>query len=210
MPWRLRHRSNFADCAGRQFAEGAWVIALLIRSLMLLTGAVKLQYQPFARELAIDRPMQVDNLAETPVVVPLDRWTMISEKALRFAMKLTDAVDVVHVDAEDFSHEVRESWGKNVQRPLEASGKPVPELRFVSSLYRFVLMPLIQHILDVERSHPERQIAVLVPKLVIRHFWEAPLHNQRSQLLKLLLLIRGNQCLIVINIPWYLQVCRHS
>jgi hypothetical protein len=32
----------------------------------------------------------------------------------------------------------------------------------------------------------------------------APLHNQRAQMLKLLLLLRGNQRIIVINIPWYL------
>ncbi len=187
-----------------KFAEGAWVIALLIPALMLLMGAVKLHYDRVARELAVDQPMQVDNLVEPLVVVPLDRWTKISEKALRFAMKLSDAVEVVHVDAEDFSHEVQESWEVNVQRPLEALGKPVPGLTFISSPYRFVLMPLVQHILDVERQHPERQVAVLIPELVVRHFWEAPLHNQRSQLLKLLLLIRGNQRIIVINIPWYL------
>jgi len=30
------------------------------------------------------------------------------------------------------------------------------------------------------------------------------LHNQRAQLLKVLILLRGNQRIIVINIPWYL------
>ena len=30
------------------------------------------------------------------------------------------------------------------------------------------------------------------------------LHNQQSQVLKVLLLLRGNQRIIVINIPWYL------
>ena len=74
------------------------------------------------------------------------------------------------------------------------------------SPYRFVLMPLVDHILQVEHDHPDRQIAVLVPELVVRHWWQTPLHNQRAQLLKLLLLLRGNQRIIVINIPWYLYV----
>jgi hypothetical protein len=65
-------------------------------------------------------------------------------------------------------------------------------------------MPLVEHILQVERDHPDRQIAVLVPELVVKHWWQAPLHNQRAQLLKLLLLVRGNQRIMVINIPWYL------
>ena len=64
--------------------------------------------------------------------------------------------------------------------------------------------PLVDHVLEVEQAHPDRQIAVLVPELVVRHWWQAPLHNQRAQLLKLLLLLRGNQRIIVINIPWYL------
>ena len=41
-------------------------------------------------------------------------------------------------------------------------------------------------------------------ELMVKHWWQAPLHNQRAQLLKLLLLVRGNQRIIVINIPWYL------
>jgi hypothetical protein len=39
---------------------------------------------------------------------------------------------------------------------------------------------------------------------VVNHWWENLLHNQRVQLLKLLLLLRGKQRIIVVNIPWYL------
>ena len=77
----------------------------------------------------------------------------------------------------------------------------VPELVFLSSPYRFVLVPLVDYILKVEQEHPDRQIAVLVPELVVRHWSQNLLHNQRAQLLKLLLLVRGNQRIMVINIP---------
>jgi len=96
-------------------------------------------------------------------------------------------------------------WERNVAGPLTAAGKPVPELVLLTSPYRFVLMPLVDHILEVERTHPYRQIAVLVPELVVKHWWQTPLHNQRAQVLKVLLLVRGNQRIIVINIPWYLN-----
>ena len=46
--------------------------------------------------------------------------------------------------------------------------------------------------------------ARILPELVVRHWWENLLHNQRVQLIKLLLLIRGNQRIVVVNIPWYL------
>ncbi len=93
---------------------------------------------------------------------------------------------------------------RNVVAPVLAAGLTPPELVLVRSPYRFVLVPLVDHILEVEHAHPDRQIAVLVPELVVRHWWQAPLHNQRAQLLKVLLLLRGNQRIIVINIPWYL------
>jgi hypothetical protein len=34
--------------------------------------------------------------------------------------------------------------------------------------------------------------------------WQDALRNQRVQLLKVLLLLKGNQRIVVINIPWYL------
>jgi hypothetical protein len=95
-------------------------------------------------------------------------------------------------------------WQHNVAAPLLESGKTVPELVLLSSPYRFVVAPLVEYILKVERDHPDCQIAVLVPELVVKHWWQTPLHNQRAQLLKLLLLVSGNPRIMVINIPWYL------
>jgi hypothetical protein len=107
----------------------------------------------------------------------MDRWTRITEKGLRFAMKLSDQVQAVHVDAEDCRDDVEAMWQRNVAAPIQAANKPVPELVFLSSPFRFVLFPLVDHILKVEHDHPERQIAVLVPELVVKHWWQTPLHN---------------------------------
>jgi amino acid transporter len=187
-----------------KFTAGAWITALLIPALIFLMLAVKRHYAGVTEAINIDRPMHVENLMHPLVIVPMDRWTRITEKGLRFAMKLSDQVQAVHVDAEDCRDDVEHMWQRNVATPIEAADKPVPELVFVASPYRFVLMPLVNHILQVEHDHPERQIAVLVPELVVKHWWQSPLHNQRAQLLKLLLLVRGNQRITVINIPWYL------
>jgi amino acid transporter len=187
-----------------KFKEGAWITALLVPALILTMRAVKRHYDGVSREVAIDCPMSVDNLTPPLVIVPLERWTRITEKGLRFAMRLSDQIVAVHVDAEDCSDEVKEMWERNVATPVRLSGRVVPELVFLSSPYRFVLVPLVDYILKVEQEHPDRQIAVLVPELVVRHWSQNLLHNQRAQLLKLLLLVRGNQRIMVINIPWYL------
>lgn len=48
------------------------------------------------------------------------------------------------------------------------------------------------------------KVCVLVPELVVRHWWQGLLHNRRSELLKAILLVRGNRRIVVVNIPWYL------
>jgi hypothetical protein len=187
-----------------KFTEGAWITAILVPALIITMSAVKRHYDRVARQIAVDCPMRVENLAEPLVIVPLDRWSRITEKGLRFALKISDEVQAVHVDAEDCCEEVKQMWEHNVAAPLRASERIVPELILLSSPYRFVIMPLVEYILKIEHDHPDRQIAVLVPELVVKHWWQAPLHNQRAQLLKLLLLVRGNEHIMVINIPWYL------
>jgi len=187
-----------------KFTAGAWITAILIPLLIFLMAAIKRHYDGIARQVAIDRPIDVTHLDAPLVVVPLDRWTRITEKALRFALKLSDHVQAVHIDAEDCCAEVEDNWHRNVAAPLESASLKVPELVLEQSPYRFVIVPLVNYILRVERENPNRQIAVLIPELVVKRWWQAPLHNQRAQLLKLLLLLRGNQRIIVINIPWYL------
>jgi amino acid transporter len=187
-----------------KFTDGAWITALLVPALILLMIGVRRHYDGVEKEINIDRPMHVDNLSHPLVVVPIDRWTRITEKGLRFAMKLSDRVEGVHVDAEEVRGSVEEMWQRNVITPIEHAGLPVPKLVFLPSPYRFVLMPLVNYVLQLEQDHPECQIAVLVPELVVKHWWQTPLHNQRAQLLKLLLLVRGNPRVTVINIPWYL------
>jgi amino acid transporter len=187
-----------------KFRDGAWIIAILVPALIVTMSAVKRHYDGVSREVAIDCPMRMDNLTQPLVIVPLERWTRITEKGLRFAMRMSDQIQAVHVDAEDCCDEVKEMWERNVVAPVSQSGRVVPELVLLPSPYRFVLVPLVEYILKVEREHPDRQIAVLVPELVVRHWSQNLLHNQRAQLLKLLLLVRGNQRIMVINIPWYL------
>jgi hypothetical protein len=47
-------------------------------------------------------------------------------------------------------------------------------------------------------------VAVLLPELVESRWYYSLLHNNRSTILRALLLFRGHQRTTVINIPWYL------
>jgi len=75
----------------------------------------------------------------------------------------------------------------------------------LKSPYRYVLYPIVDYVLRVEGERAASKVCVLIPELVVRHWWEGLLHNRRSDLLKVILLMRGNRRIVVINIPWYLE-----
>jgi hypothetical protein len=108
------------------------------------------------------------------------------------------------VHSEDESHGIDEDWSDKILAPIREVGKPEPELVTIPSKFRFIISPLMDYILQLETENPGRKVAVVLPELVVRHWWENLLHNQRVQLLKFLLLVRGNQRIVVVNIPWYL------
>ena len=74
-----------------------------------------------------------------------------------------------------------------------------------SHQYRWVLRPILEYVLEVERQNPSRQIVVVLPEMVERHWYYYLLHNQRAEILKTWMLLRGSQRIIVVNVPWYLK-----
>jgi hypothetical protein len=46
---------------------------------------------------------------------------------------------------------------------------------------------------------------VIIPELVESKWYEYLLHNQRATGLKAALLLRGDQRVVVINVPWYVK-----
>ncbi|HXC95614.1 MAG TPA: APC family permease [Edaphobacter sp.] len=187
-----------------KFVAGAWVTALLVPVLIGIMLVVKRHYSRIKREMADMTPLNLVNLQEPIVVIPMARWDRITEKAMRFGLLLSKEIKVVHVHSDDEEGHLDEIWDEQVMAPIKKQGLQEPELVTIPSSYRFIINPLMDYILELEEKNPGRKVAVLLPELVVRHWWENALHNQRVQLLKLLLLVKGNQRIVVVNIPWYL------
>ncbi len=188
-----------------KFAEGAWITALLVVVMILFMRAVNRHYVRVNREIDLDRPFIPAEVTEPIVVVPLDRWTRISEKALSFALSMSSDIHCGHVQTSDDPDPFCEQWDKDIVAPLKASGRAIPKLVTLKSPYRYVLYPIVDYVLRVEGERAASKVCVLIPELVVRHWWEGLLHNRRSDLLKVILLMRGNRRIVVINIPWYLE-----
>jgi hypothetical protein len=188
-----------------KFADGAWITALLVVLMIVLMRSVKSHYVGVDRETALDRPIAPAQITEPIVILPIDSWNRITEKALSFALGMTNDIRCVHVQIGDEPDKICEEWERDVAAPLRAAGKCVPQLEVLKSPYRYILTPIVDYVLKVEQESSFHKVCVMVPELVVHHWWENLLHNRRADLLKVLLLLRGNKRIVVLNIPWYLE-----
>ena len=188
-----------------KFTQGAWVTLLLIPVILALFSGTKRHYDHVADETNCPRPLDLNDLQPPVVVVPVKSWNTISEKALRFALKLSPDVIGVHISTEEAEAEqMRALWTQYVARPIEKAGRTEPHLMILTSPYRRLFNPLFAYITQLQADHPGRLIAVIIPELVETHWYQYLLHNQRATALKAALLLRGGNRVIVINVPWYL------
>jgi amino acid transporter len=188
-----------------KFKEGAWITLLLIPIFLLLMSAIHNHYRRVSREIESHSPLQLVTVKPPLVIVPVDRWTKVIQKGLLFAISLSSRVVAIHVNVNDEAEcEIEKAWPAYVKQPLEKAGVPVPELVILPSPYRFIFLPMIDYILAKQSEEPDLQVAVLVPELVEKRWYQYLLHNQRAAVLKTLLLLRGNQRIVVVNVPWYL------
>jgi amino acid transporter len=188
-----------------KFTSGAWVSVLLIAGMMSTMLWVRRHYGEVAEETQLLTPLQIENLGSPIVIVPIQSWSSISQRALQFALTLSPEIHALHVGTEEETNALKDNWIRLVAGPVRQAGGTAPVLVNLESPYRLIIKPILDYVLDMEERNPGRQIAVIVPELVERHWYHYPLHNQRAELLKALLLIRGSRNIVLINVPWYIK-----
>jgi amino acid transporter len=189
-----------------KFLEGAWVTVLLIPLMLFVMNRVHRHYDSVTAETASQDPADFKQLPVPLVIAPIAGWSRISQNALRFAYTVSHEIRAVYISAdEETSSAFCQDWATLVEAPAKAAGLPPPELVVLESPYRWVLRPILDYVLEVERQNPDRQIVVVLPKLVERHWYHYFLHNQRAEILKTWLMVRGSERIIVVNVPWYLK-----
>jgi len=188
-----------------KFAEGAWITLLLIPASLMFFYAVNRHYASVARELAYHAPLDLRGLRHPIVIVPMKGWDRVAHKSLRFALKLSDEVYAVQVRSNEKMDDLEALWPEMVEEPTRMLGLPPPHLVVIDSPYRRLVGPLLDYITTFTDEHPDRQIAVIIPDLVEQHWYHYLLHNQQGEVLKALLLLRAQERVVVIGVPWYLR-----
>jgi amino acid transporter len=187
-----------------KFVEGAWITLLFIPLTILFFTAVRRHYHSLKILTSSTAPVHVASLSQPPIVViPIDRWSNITRQGIEFAARLSSEVIALHVEPTEHSELLEMDWEHYVEQPFRAAGKEPPKLQALPSPYRFIIVPIVQFILDLSKNHPARTIIVVIPELVEDKWYEYFLHNQRGRLLEWVLLARGNERIFSVSAPWY-------
>ena len=97
---------------------------------------------------------------------------------------------------------LRETWDAEIAAPIAAAGATPPRLVLLPAPYREIHGPILKLVDKIDADTPGRSVAILVPELVIAHWWQRLLHSRRAHRLRAALVEHGGPRLMVITSPW--------
>ncbi len=187
-----------------KFAEGAWITLLFIPLTIFFFTLIRRHYHSVKLLTSCKVPVDAAGLSQHPIaIIAIDHWSNITRQGIEFAARLSPEVIALHVEPNEHSELLQDDWEQYVVQPFRAAGKKPPQLHVLPSPYRFIIIPIVQFILDLSKKHPDRSIIVVIPELVEDKWYEYFLHNQRGRLLEWVLLVRGNERVFAVTAPWY-------
>jgi amino acid transporter len=162
-----------------KFTEGAWLIVIVIPSLVLLFNRVHRIYGRIGALLGIGQTPKPPTKQKSLVVVPVAGMSSLTAEGISTALSLSDdvvAVTVVFADPEDEAADVSfrqqwEDWHPNV---------PLITLR---SVHRSIAKPIVKYLCKIEDDDKYHRLVVLIPEVQPKKFWYALLFNQRGVIL---------------------------
>jgi amino acid transporter len=175
-----------------KFSEGAWIPTVVIPLLVLLFWAIKQHYKKVDNALACPPGTPLPAIVHSVVVLVPDRIHSGVLEALAYAKSLRP----------EYLHALYVSYdSEHAQRMAalwSAYGFDVG-LDIVNSPYRALTRPVLEYVEELDERWPHDVVTVIVPEIVVHHWWEQLLHNQSALLLKSRLLFRKGT--VVTSVP---------
>ncbi|HEY8149791.1 MAG TPA: APC family permease [Vicinamibacteria bacterium] len=203
--WRLKMVTNGVGAvltaivavvfAVTKFAEGAWIIIIVIPALVSVLFAIHRHYRELAVELSLEDYGAAPRVVRHRVLIAISGVHRGTVEALRYANALSDDITAVYVsiDAEG-ADKVQRKWG------LWGNGV---RLVVLDSPYRLLLEPLLEYIKKIASlRQPNETLTIVVPQFVPRKWWHQLLHAQTAMLLRLALVNYSG--IVITNVPYRL------
>ena len=178
-----------------KFTHGAWLVFIIMPALWILMYETKKYYAEVETEIQL-KPEIVFGSKGDYAIVLMDKLTAPQLKALDYALSSKhDLLEVVHIGVDpETSAQFEKDW--------TAYGIQVP-LRIIPSPFRDFGAPLSEYLTEYRAQHPEKRMAIYIPKYVVGHWWEHIFHNHRAnRIRKQLMYVRGA---MIVLVPWRLE-----
>ena len=202
-----------------KFSSGAWLVVLLIPSLVWILALIKKRYGRLQHALDLDEsdvvikpvlPLNSEvsitpaDPGQGPIVVCLEAFDRAAIAAVRQACSMSRQVSVLFVYSSHHNPQrIRELWDRQIGQPLGVA------LTLKESPYASFIDPLVEmvHVIEssaIELSQPEQRLTVLMPEVISTGWLDDLLLNQSVDLVSAALRDRGSR--IFSRYRYYLQV----
>jgi amino acid transporter len=189
-----------------KFGEGAWLTVLVVPLLVGFFLRVNSHYRKVGRQVATIAPMEMPDRVDPVVVLAAGSWSKMTQQGLKFALRLSDDIYVVQVKTETSTIEdLSDNWELLIANPARRNRITQPKLVILTSQYREFLTPFVDFIRKLEVEHPDRDIAIVIPDLIMSHWYEGLLHNNRGTFLRMILRAQCSDRVVVISTPFHLR-----
>ena len=180
--------------AATKFMHGAWIVIVLIPTLIVIFVLIHRHYDEVAAQLSLDDMPPVEPMSNTVLVLVGDLHRGVV-RAVQYAQTLSPAAKAVFVETDpERTRRLEEKWGRaQIRIPLVV----------LSSPYRSLLRPLLDYVDRIQASDPHRVVTIILPEFIPARWWQQVLHNQTALLVKGALLFRTN--VVVTDVPYLLK-----
>ena len=202
-----------------KFSGGAWLVVLLIPSLVWFLALTKQRYGLLQHALELDESAEViapvlhlhsaasparPDPGQGPIIVCLEAFDRAAVAAVRQACSMSRQVSVLFVYSSHHNpQQIRAQWDRQIGQPLGVA------LTLKESPYASFIDPLVEMVHAIERgaiegSQPEQRLTVLMPEVISTGWLDGLLLNQSVDLVSAALRDRGSR--IFSRYRYYLQV----
>ncbi|MEA2350138.1 MAG: hypothetical protein QOG86_1079, partial [Thermoleophilaceae bacterium] len=211
----------FVIAAITKFTAGAWLAIVVVGSIVIVCLRIRRHYD-VVREAVGVRPGAVEVPSHLVEPAAASEWVQRAEPEVEDEESPEELhqLTVVAISALDLPALRALAYGASLRQPLlavhvstdeeqanrflddwRAWGDHLP-LEIVHSPYRAIVAPLISYIEALRRQRSDLTLTVILPELVVRHWWQRSLHSQTASRLRRAL--RPLHKIVITTVPFHL------
>lgn len=183
-----------------KFADGAWIVIVLIPTLVFIFFRIHHHYRDVAANLSLEDYGEAPRVQRNRVLLLISGVHRGVLHTLRYARSFSNDITAVCVAADPLEEEKLKKkwavWGDGVR------------LHIIESPYRRLIEPLIAYIDRMaDQLGPHEMLTVVVPQFVPTHWFYSGLHMNTASLLRKALMKRHD--IVIMEVPYHLGQNEH-